>query len=82
MANVQQGGRVALITGASRGIGAGAVRLLASRDCGSSPITAAAALICHLKLWDRAGLTRRSTHSAYKATQRTRHRLVHERTAP
>jgi 3-oxoacyl-[acyl-carrier protein] reductase len=31
MANVQQGGRVALITGASRGIGAAAARLLASR---------------------------------------------------
>jgi hypothetical protein len=31
MANVQQGGRVALITGASRGIGAGVARLLASR---------------------------------------------------
>jgi len=31
MANVQQGGRVALITGASRGIGSGVARLLASR---------------------------------------------------
>jgi 3-oxoacyl-[acyl-carrier protein] reductase len=31
MTNVQQGGRVALITGASRGIGAGVARLLASR---------------------------------------------------
>jgi 3-oxoacyl-[acyl-carrier protein] reductase len=31
MANVQQGGRVALITGASRGIGAGVARLLAAR---------------------------------------------------
>jgi 3-oxoacyl-[acyl-carrier protein] reductase len=31
MASVQQGGRVALITGASRGIGAGVARLLASR---------------------------------------------------
>ena len=31
MTNAQQGGRVALITGASRGIGAGVARLLASR---------------------------------------------------
>ena len=31
MTNVQQGGRVALITGASRGIGATVARLLASR---------------------------------------------------
>jgi hypothetical protein len=31
------------------------------------------------KLWDGAGLTRRSTHSADKVTQRTRHRLVHRK---